>query len=124
MLALLLDEQISPLIAEQLSARQPSIAVQSLHRWQGGALLAKPDTQVLEAAAEAELTLVTYDLRTIPSLLIEWGAGGAAHSGVIFVDQQSISPNDFGRLTRAILQLWELERDAHWVNRIMFLEVA
>jgi hypothetical protein len=40
---------------------------------------------VLTAAA-AGYTLVTYDLRTIPTLLQTWATNGRRHHGVIFFD--------------------------------------
>ena len=71
MLALLLDEQISPVVAERIRAGNKSILVQSIHRWRSGTLCGTPDSHVLEAAAEERLTLVTFDLKTIPWIVAE-----------------------------------------------------
>ena len=122
MLSLLLDEHISPVVAEQLRARNLSIIVQSIHHWRSGALCGTPDSRVLEAAAEERLTLVTFDLKTIPPILTEWTATGRSHGGVILVDQRTIRPEHFGQLVRALEQLWEREHPRDWTDRIVFLE--
>ena len=122
MLPLLLDEQISPVVAERLRAKNQRILVQSIHRWRSGTLCGTPDSHVLEAAAEERLTLVTFDLKTIPSIVAEWTAAGRAHGGVVLVDQRTIRPEHFGRLVRALEQLWEREHARDWTDRVVFLE--
>ncbi|MCZ8305127.1 MAG: hypothetical protein O9336_00195 [Microcystis sp. LE19-98.1E] len=47
------------------------------------------DEIVLKAAAEARLTLVTYDQNSITPVLWEWGEAWKSHSGVIFIDLRS-----------------------------------
>ena len=62
--------------------------------------MAARDDAILLAAAGANLTLVTYDQRTIVPLLVEWGLAGVDHTGVISVDNKAIPPHDFGALVR------------------------
>jgi hypothetical protein len=124
MLALLLDEQISPVIAEQVKRRRPDIPIHSLAQWQDGAMLGQADDMVLQAATAAGLTLVTYDLKTIPPLLVEWGAREQAHAGVIFIDNRTLPPQEFGPLMRALIAHWDLNYGAHWQGRIDFLRRA
>ena len=122
MLSMLLDEHISPIIADRMQARNQSVLVQSIHHWRSGSLCGTPDSRVLEAAAEEQLTLVTFDLKAIPPILAEWGATGRAHGGVVFVDQRTIRPGDFGGLVRALDRLWEREHARDWTDRMVFLE--
>jgi hypothetical protein len=122
MLSVLLDEQISPVVAEQLAARQTELRVESVHRWRDGALLGADDDIVLRAASTERLTLVTYDLKTIPPLLTVWARLGDSHAGVVFVDERTIAPADFGGLIRALLVLWARERLADWTDRTQFLD--
>ena len=122
MLPLLLDENISPTVAEQVARRRPDIPIQSIFRWRGGMLLRHSDERILQAAAEDGLTLITYDQKTIMPLLSEWGAAGIDHRGVVFIDQYTIRSNDFGGLVRAIEQFWDLEHQQIWTNRIDFLQ--
>jgi energy-coupling factor transporter ATP-binding protein EcfA2 len=70
------------------------------------------------------LTLVTYALKTIPPLLVEWGASGRSHGGVIFVDERTISPADFRGLARSLRVCWETRGGWDWNERIIYLKPA
>ena len=59
MLSFLLDEQISPEIAKQISAKRPEIPIFSIHTWQGGNYLGVSDETILKAALQETLTLIT-----------------------------------------------------------------
>ena len=54
------------------------------------------DPLILKEAAARGAALVTYDLRTIPPLLKSWIEEGRDHGGVIFVDDKTIPPSNFG----------------------------
>lgn len=103
MLSLLLDQHLSPEIAEQVRAKRPEIPIWSIYEWREGAFIGITDALILRAAGEDGITLVTYDRRTIPPILVEWGNSGFSHSGVIFVDNLNIPSNDFGRLVRGLI---------------------
>lgn len=124
MLSLLLDEQISPQVVAALTVLGADVPVVSLYDWRAGALTGTDDALVLQEAAEDGLTLVTYDLKTIPPVLVEWGVVGRSHGGVIFVDDRSIAPADFGGLARALLFCWEEQGAWDWTNRIVYLKPA
>jgi hypothetical protein len=124
MLAYLLDEQISPVVAEQLQAKNPQLRVTSVHRWQSGAFVGQADALLLRAATKEGLTLVTYDLKTIPDLLAAFAAENEAHSGVLFVDDATLRSNDYGGLVRALLAHWQTYHSLDWNNRIAFLQTA
>jgi uncharacterized protein DUF5615 len=116
---LLLDEHISPAVARGLSG---VVEVAALRDWQAGAYLEAPDTLILQAAAVDGWTLVTYDLRTIPPLLKDWGEQGITHGGVILVDERTIAQNDIGGLVHALTRLVAAApTDATWQNRAIFL---
>jgi hypothetical protein len=121
MLALLLDENLSDEIARQVTAKRPDIPIFSAHDWQGGRLRALGDEAVLRAAAEAGMTLVTYDVNTIPLLLVRLANEVFVHGGIVFVHNATIRSNDYGTLVRALIQLHDAEREAVWRNRIFFL---
>ena len=120
-LAYLLDENISPVVAEQIAKKNPDIQVESVYRWQGGLFAGQTDDKVLRAATEENLTLVTYDLKTIPPLLTELASDNEPHAGVVFVDDASIRNDDFGRLVTALLAHWQRYGEEEWTNRIAFL---
>jgi hypothetical protein len=98
--------------------------VETVHHWRLGELLNKPDELVFQAATADGLTLVTYDLKTIPPILVEWGGLGISHAGVIMIDERTIATDDFGGLIRALALLWQRERHADWTDRMLYLPPA
>ncbi len=124
MLGYLLDEHISPAVATGVAAWRTDITIVSLRHLQGGAYLGGDDKVLLRAAVERDLSLVTYDRRTIPRLLFEWGQAGISHGGIIFVDERSIAPHDIGGLVRALIHLWDSEGEFDWRDRLVFLKLT
>lgn len=102
MLKLLLDEHISPKVAAGLCRRGPKIVVRSMPEWEDGAYLGQEDSVFRQEAFVQKLTLVTYDRRTIPTLLKSWAEAGRQHAGVIFVDEKTISPANLGKLVECL----------------------
>src|SRR5262245_1380667 len=123
-LSLLTDEQISPLVAEQVRAKRPEIPIASVSTWRAGALLGALDDHLLRAAAEDGLTLVTYDRVSIPPLLTEWGSNGEEHAGVIFIDERTIAQADLGGQVLALIAHRDQTHDWEWRNVIAFLRAA
>ena len=121
MLKLLLDEHISPEVADGLRRRNRSLAVHWMAEWERGNFLGQEDSACMLKAATERLTLVTYDRRTIPPLLKTWAEEGRKHGGVIFVDEKTISPADIGGLVRALLQLFRETGRWDWTDRVYFL---
>lgn len=122
MLKLLLDEHISPRVAEGLRRRHRSLTVHFMTEWENGRLLGQDDSVCLEHAAKQGLTLVTYDRRTIPPLLKVWAEAGRMHGGVIFIDEKTISPADIGGQVRALSRLTRETADWEWTDRTCFLQ--
>ncbi len=122
MLSFLLDEHISPKVGEQIRQKHPDISVYVLQSWEKGRYLQLADDLLLKLAIEHSLTLVTYDLRSIPTPLANLAEQGCEHTGVIFVDQKTIPPNNFGLLVRSLIDLWKTEKENDWKNRVIFLK--
>jgi hypothetical protein len=120
-LKLLLDEHISPDVADGSRRRNRALVVRYMAEWEGGDFLGRDDSARLQHAARRGLTLVTYDRRTIPLLLKTWAEEERAHGGVVFVDEKTISPADIGGLVRALKQLAKETGRWDWTNRIHFL---
>ncbi len=121
MLKLLLDEHVSPRVAEGLRRRHRLLTVHVVTEWENGRLLGQDDSVCLEHAEKQGLTLVTYDRRTIPPLLKDWAEAGRTHGGVIFIDEKTISPADIGRQVLALSRLIRESADWEWTNRTCFL---
>ncbi len=121
MLKLLLDEHISPDVANGLRRCHRSLVIHWMAEWQAGNFLGKDDSACLLEAADQGLTLVTYDRRTIPPLLKSWAEEGRRHGGVVFVDEKTISPADVGGLVRRLSQLFRETGKWDWIDRVYFL---
>ena len=67
---------------------------------------------------------MTYDLKIIPPVLVEWGVLGRSRGGVVFVDDLSISLANFGGLARALLLCWKEQGTWGWTDRIVYLKPA
>lgn len=122
MLAFLLDEQISHVVMEQLRQKRPEIRIESVLRWQDAELRGKSDEMVLRAAQEDKLTLVTYDLKTILPLALQWATEERDHAGIVLIDDRSIAQEDVGGKVLALLSLWEREKERDWTNIIAYLK--
>jgi len=120
MVKLLLDEHISPAVADGLRRRNPSLTVVCMAAWEQGEFLGQQDSLCLQQAAVQGLTLVTYDRRTIPSLLKVWAEEERKHGGVIFIDEKTISPADTGSLVRALSELAKTTTRWDWSDRVCF----
>ncbi len=83
MLRLLTDEQASPAVAKQLKRRCRGIEIIAMRDWEDGNLMSASDEALLREARRQKLTVVTFDLRTIPALLRAWAEHGEDH-GVSF----------------------------------------
>ncbi|HRZ34866.1 MAG TPA: hypothetical protein P5534_00705 [Candidatus Paceibacterota bacterium] len=122
MLQILTDEQISPDVAVAARRLCRGIPITPLFEWMESHFVSAPDGEILREAARKQLTLVSFDLRTIPPLLRACGEQGIDHGGLIFVDEKSIPQNDVGGLARSLCALWKLLGDADWTNRCFFLQ--
>jgi hypothetical protein len=123
-LLLLLDEHIAPTVAEQVHVRRVDIPIESVHDWRNGDFVGQDDEALLIAAFEDGMTLVTYDQKTIPPLLVEFAASGRSHGGIVFVDHRTIPTNDFGGLVVSLIAFWDRTHEWDWTDRIAFLDRA
>jgi hypothetical protein len=108
-------------VADGLRRRNRSLIVRYMAEWEGGELMGQEDSACLREAASQGVTLVTYDRRTIPPLLKAWAEQERRHSGVIFVDEKTISPADIGSLARALTNLSKQTGKWDWTDRVYFL---
>ncbi len=121
MLRLLLDEHISPEVANGVRRRNRSLVIHSMVQWESGNFLGKEDHVCLLEAAKQQSTLVTYERRSIPPLLKLWAEEERSHGGVIFVDEKTISPANIGGLVRALISLVVETGEMDWSSQVYFL---
>lgn len=122
MLRLLTDEHISPTVARQVAIRCRGLYIKAIQQWESGHFLGAGDEVVLKEAHRQKLTLVSYDLRTIPPVLRSWAEQGIDHSGVILVDEKTIPQSSIGDLVTSLADLAKRQHDADWTNRVIFLK--
>lgn len=100
MTRLLLDEMLSPVIAEQLRDRgHDVVAVTELP-----ALRSTPDDELLAHAAEERRVLVTMNIGDFARIDATWKSQGRPHAGLMLVPSAAF-PQDrsfVGRLVRAL----------------------
>jgi len=115
MLKLLLDEHISPDVANGLRRRNRAIEIRYMVEWEDGYFLGTGGFRLFARSRHPGLTLVTYDRRTIPPLLKPGRKKSERTGGVVFVDEKTISPADIGGLVLGLDQTgkrnWELGLD-------------
>ena len=121
MLRFLLDEHLSPEIVSAVHAEHQEISVVSMNHWENGQYKGLDNGVVRAKTHEQGLTLVTYDLKTIPPLLVQWAQRGIPHAGVIFGSSHTISTSDIGAIARALIHVWLEYGDLDWTNRVTYL---
>ena len=121
-LSLLTDEQISPVVAEEITRKRSDIKIVSIADWHNGDFKGKADSAILKMAFQEKLTLVSYDLKTILPMIAEWGFLGESHGGILFVDNYSIPSYDKGGLVVALIEFWDIAKDWDWQNVISYLK--
>lgn len=102
---LLLDGHIKKAAGPALQRRCPDVEVVHIADWRAGVFRTADDADILVGCLEEGRVLVTYDQRTIPSLLRRWAAEDRSHPGVIFGDSDSVPASDAGAVAAALSAL-------------------
>jgi hypothetical protein len=100
-----------------LSPRQPCNGDDWQERQFGGAT----DQELLLEAREKKQTLVAYDQSTIALRLKSGAEQDLHHAGVVFIDDLTIPPSDFGGIAKALAVLWKKEHSADWKDGVVYL---
>jgi predicted nuclease of predicted toxin-antitoxin system len=119
---LLLDVHLPLELVTDLQSKGVDVAAVANHR--GGTLREADDPVLLTAAREEDRVFVTYDLSTIPVLLVGWAEEGLQHAGVIFIHHRTIPQGNYGCLLRALLQVVADWGHLDWTNRCAYLRRA
>jgi predicted nuclease of predicted toxin-antitoxin system len=116
---LLLDEHMDLKLADIL--RRRGLEAVSMQDWLGGRYVGHPDDEILKTAAGEGLTLISYDVHSIPDVLQGLAEERIDHSGVILVSERTVKQNALSALARAIENLVSELGDVDWRNRALFL---
>jgi len=115
-LRILLDVHIAPEVADRLRASGiDAIAVSS---WQDGRLRDADDEAILRAAHKDRRTLATFDVSSIPKLILQFVNEDIDHSGVIFVNSKTIPQANIGALVRSLETLARFYKQADLRNMV------
>ncbi len=115
----LLDEHFSPRVARAL--RERGIEAYALREFAGGRYLGAQDPEILEAAREAGLVFVSFDVHSIPRTLRQITEAGGEHGGVVLVSVRTFRQDNVGGLVEVLERLHRrLEREGSR-NRVLFL---
>ena len=122
-LKFLLDENVSPVVTEQVQRTRPEVVIESVLHWRGGEFLSQPDAALLAAAHAEGWTLVTYDTQILLELYF-WFAEARPFSGLIFIDDKTIGSHEFGALVGSLLAFWDAHGEESWDGRLVYLSRA
>ncbi len=109
MKGLLLDEMISPKVAEQLRALGVDVVAIS----ESPTLRPAPDPEVLGLAAGQDRVLVTDNIKDFAPLNVSWAAQGRTHHGILFVSSRTC-PHDRSRVERIVSSLQQRVSADRW----------
>ena len=119
---LLLDEHLWPGLVEMISNLVPGNDLESVHSFDGGALVNQADSLILERARLERRVLVTCEVNTIPEELRERAHAGKSHAGVVFLSSKSFIQNDHGSIAKSLASLISKTAADDWTNRVVFLK--
>lgn len=122
MLRLFLDENLPPKLAVEFLRHRPDADIVSIFTWKEGFLVSESDETILKTLAPENLTLVTYDLSTIPTLLATLFVNRMGFAGVVFIDDRTIPQGRFGQLLKALIEFYDQHQDEDFTNRTAFLK--
>lgn len=88
--------------------------------WMNGKFRVSEDPVLLDVLREQGLILVSFDRRTLAAHAGELTRAGAGHAGVILF-RRSVSPIDYGKQSRLVVEFWRKTADEEWSDRIDYL---
>ena len=118
---LLFDCHIAKAALAALRKTSPMLQAEHLATWRTGAFLRADDASILTACHSEQRAFVTYDLATIPDLLRQWAAEDRDHSGVVFADANTVSPDVPAQVAAAVAALAAEIGDSDTRNMVRFL---
>ena len=88
--------------------------------WMDGKHRVSDDPVLLGVLREQGLILVSFDRRTMAAHAGELTRAGAGHAGVILF-RRSVSPIDYGKQSRLLVEFWRDTGTEDWADRIDYL---
>ncbi len=126
-LVFLLDEHLSPKVAEITKSLGANFDVKSVLKCEQGDLKGESDEFILNYCIEKSFVLVTFDVNTIPQILKSWFDIGKNHAGIVFVSTKTLRSSDSVSIAKGLIRIGneksnKILKDSEWQNQIIFLQ--
>ncbi len=123
MIRLLADANTSRPFVEAAVRLHSEFPIIHIADWMNGKHRTSKDPVLLEVLREHGLILISFDRRTLAMHAGQLTRSGGGHAGVILF-RRSVSPMDYGKQSRLIMEFWKEARGWDWSDRIEYLPQA
>ena len=120
MIRLLADANLSRKFVRACRRLDKKFPLIHLSDWMDGKHRVSEDPVLLAVLREQGLILVSFDRRTMAVHAGELTRAGSGHAGVILF-RRSVSPTDYGKQSRLLVEFWRETADEEWADRIEYL---
>jgi hypothetical protein len=120
MIRLVADANLSRRFVEACLHLDSNLPMTHIADWMGGKHRISRDPLLLEVLREQHLILVTFDRRTMAMHAGDLTRQGGGHAGAILF-RRSVSPMDYGKQSRLLVEFWKEARDWDWSDRLQYL---
>lgn len=114
------DANLSRRFVEACQRLDKDFPIVHLADWMGGKHRVSKDPVLLEVLREQGMILITFDRRTMAMHAGQLTRSGGGHAGVILF-RRTVSPVDYGRQSRSVVEFWKEARDWDWSDRLEYL---
>jgi hypothetical protein len=120
---LVADANLSRLFVEACLRLDTELPIIHIADWMGGKHRISKDPVLLEMLRGQGVILITFDRRTMAMHAGQLTRSGGGHTGVILF-RRSVSPMDYGKQSRLVVEFWKEARDWDWSDRTEYLPRA
>jgi len=117
---LLADANLSRKFVRACRRLDKKFPLDHLSDWMDGKYRVSHDPVLLSVLREQGLILVSFDRRTMAWHAGELTRAGSGHAGVILF-RRRVSPMDYGRQSRLLVEFWREAGGWEWADRIEYL---
>ena len=119
MIRLVADANLSRKFVQACRRLDKKFPLSHLADWMDGRYRVSQDPVLLSVLREQGLILVSFDRRTMARYAGELTRAGSGHAGVILL-RRSVSPVDYGKQSRLLVEFWREACDWEWADRIEY----
>ena len=120
MIQLVADANLSRKCVQACLRLEKTFPIVHISDWMGGRHRVSHDPVLLSVLREQGLVLVSFDRRTMAMHAGQMTRAGSGHAGVILF-RRTVSPTDYGKQSRLLVEFWREVGGWEWVDRIEYL---